>query len=164
MNGVPRTAREPLTATEAYALVGMIYVMRKNGKRYVTVKELSKEIGRRPERVRILLNRLKEKGYVVDIDIRNMKEGGEKEEEKEYLGPSVEVPESETLADLFSQLRKRFSTPRGGVEKGWRIVGYDVLDRRGIEEFFKDFGEELEFLLKVDAEELKAKILAIGKK
>jgi len=152
--------KQLLTPVEAYALIGMIYIIRKKGKPYVTVNELSKVINRSESRVRVILNELKKKGYVIDEDLRNtvLRERILESLSGEHLGGDL----GGGMEVIDEGLDKRFRTPRGGVEKAWMINGYDVLRPEGLESFFKVHAEELKYLLKIDVEELKKRLLSIG--
>jgi len=151
--------KQLLTPVEAYTLIGMIYIIRKKGKPYVTVNELSKVINRSESRVRVILNELKKKGYVVDEDLRNMVL---RERILEPLSGEHLLGGGGVMEVVDEDLDKRFRTPRGGVEKAWMINGYDILNPNGLESFFKDHAEELKYLLKIDIEELKKRLLSIG--
>jgi len=157
LNPSPKGGK-PLTPVEAYTLIGMIYLIRRKGKPYVTVSELSKVINRSESRVRVILNDLKEKGYVIDEDLRNLifKERVLNALSPDHLGPGGE--------SILEGLDVRFRAPRGGVEKAWMINGYDVLRDEGLKSFFEDYGDALKYLLKVDIEELKNKLLGIKSK
>jgi len=149
---------KPLTPVEAYTLIGMIYLIRKKRKPYVTVSELSEVIKRSESRVRVILNNLKKKGYVIDEDLRNLIFIKER---IESVSPDHLGSERETIHE---DLDERFRAPRGGVEKAWMIKGYDVLRDEGLKSFFEDYADALKYLLKVDIEELKNKLLSIRNK
>jgi len=139
-----------LSATELQVLISCIYIMAEKKRDYVYVKEVAEFIGRDASTARAFLNKLKKKGYVRDIDPRHI----ERKSRFEILAREAKLGgnmEGEAVS----------AAPRGGVEKGWMIVKYNMPTEEGIISFIEDHREEIKTILRMDPDKLQRILLEV---
>jgi len=126
--------KETLSLAESELVLSFIVLARKLGTPYLTVKQLAEFWGKDPSTARAFLNRLKRKGIAVDVC-------------KRYEGNKAEAGFENLLRELGLDTEVYYPCPRGGKEKGWKLIGLNPLDDKNVIKYLEE--ERPEVLLRI---------------
>jgi len=123
---------EPLTPTESLVMLAIIHISRSKGEGCVRVRELAEYLQKRPERIRILLNELKNKGEVTDSS------------ERCFAFYIRRVQNTHSKKSIYEDLGiYDFAVPRGGVEKYWTTTRFNPLNDEEVKKYLKEIRPEI---------------------